>query len=387
MLGREALRRTWSATLGLVGVAKGALDRGSAVGARDGEPEVDLPDYGSAAGGESDTVSDEELLRWPKVDLHLHLVGSAAPHTVAQLAERHPEAGVPADPAAIRDFYAFRDFPHFIEVYTAVSGLVRAAADIEALVVGLGSDLLAQGVPYAEVTVTPVTHLRAGIPADELARALESGATQVRRDTGVELAWVYDISAGDGPSGAHETLRVALDQPPADLVGFGLGGSEAGINRADYRAVFGRARAAGLRSVPHAGETVGPDQVWAAVRDLGADRVGHGIAAHRDPRLMSHLRDHGVTLEVCPSSNVATGAVRNLAAHPLKDLLAHGVPVTLGSDDPPMFATNLLEEYRRARDVIGLTPGQLRTLVRTGIRASFAPDHVRHRLMAAAPAI
>lgn len=102
---------------------------------------------------------------------------------------------------------------------------------------------------------------------------------------------------------------------------------------------------------------------------------------------MNHLRDHGVTLEVCPSSNVATGAVPDLAAHPLKDLLAHGVPVTLGSDDPPMFATSLLDEYRRARDVIGLTRGQLRALMRTGIRASFAPDHVRHRLMAAVQAI
>jgi len=132
---------------------------------------------------------------------------------------------VPADPAALRAFYAFRDFPHFIEVYTAVSGLVRAAADIEALVVGLGGDLLAQGVLYAEVTVTPVTQLRVGIRAGDLARALESGAAQVRRDTGVELAWVYDISAGDGCSGARETLQVALDQPPAGLVGFGLGGA------------------------------------------------------------------------------------------------------------------------------------------------------------------
>jgi len=318
------------------------------VGARDGELES-LPESGPPVAEHSDTVSDGELLRWPKVDLHLHLVGSAAPDTVAELAGRHPGAGVPTDPAALRAFYAFRDFPHFIEVYTAVSGLVRAAADIEALVVGLGGDLLAQGVFYAEVTVTPVTHLRAGIRADELARALESGAARVRRDTGVELAWVYDISAGDGLSGARETLRVALDQPPVGLVGFGLGGSEAGVDRADYRDVFGQARAAGLRSVPHAGETAGPDQVWAAVRDLRADRVGHGIAAQRDPRLMGHLRDHGITLEVCPSSNVATGAVPELAAHPLKDLLAHGVPVTLGSDDPPMFATSLLEEYRRDR--------------------------------------
>lgn len=349
------------------------------------EPRVGVD--GPARPGAAPVVSDQELRAWPKVDLHVHLVGSAAPHTVAELAARHPEVGVPADLVRLQDFYAFSDFAHFIRVYTAVSGLLRTAADVEALVLGLGADLSAQGVLYAEVTVTPVAHLRAGVAADELAQALDRGAARVRRAHGVELAWVYDIAAGDGPAGADDTLRAALRHPPAGLVGFGLGGSEAGIHRSDFRDVFARARAAGLHSVPHAGETVGPEQVWAAVRDLGAERVGHGIAAHRDPRLMSHLRDKGIALEVCPSSNVATGAVPGLAAHPLPMLLDNGVPVTLGSDDPPMFATSLLEEYRRVRDVLGLTRSQLRTLITTGIRVSFASDPVQRRLTAAAEAM
>jgi aminodeoxyfutalosine deaminase len=173
---------------------------------------------------------------------------------------------------------------------------------------------------------------------------------------------------------------VALHHPPAALVGFGLGGPEAGVRRADYRDEFAAARAAGLHSVPHAGESVGPDEVWAAVDVLGAERIGHGIAAAADPRLLDRLCEDRITLEVCPSSNVATGVVPSLAAHPLPGLLAAGVPVILGSDDPPMFGTTLLDEFRRARDHLGLTAAQLRAVARASIDASFAPAAVRRRV-------
>ena len=330
-------------------------------------------------------LTDEELLALPKVDLHLHLVGSAAPHTVAGLAARHPDSAVPADVSALREFYAFRDFAHFLTVYTSVSLLVRDPADVVALVMGLGDDLRSQGVEYAEATVTPVTHARAGIGPAALAAALSAGAADVQARTGVELAWVYDISGGDGIDGARGTLDAALSFPPDRLVGFGLGGPEAGARRSSYAEFFAAARSAGLHSVPHAGETVGPHEVWSSLRDLGAERIGHGIAAHRDPALLEHLHETGIPLEVCPSSNVATGAVRSLDVHPLPALLAAGVRVTLGSDDPPMFATSLLEEYRRARDVLGLDRATLLELCRTGIDVSFAPDTTKDRLRAALP--
>lgn len=330
-------------------------------------------------------LTDAELLALPKADLHLHLVGSAAPHTVAGLAARHPDAGVPADPVELARFYAFTDFAHFLRVYTDVSRLLRDPEDLQALVAGLGDDLRAQGVGYAEVTVTPVTHATSGIVPGDLAAALDRGAASVRDRTGVELAWVYDISGGDGAAGAEATLDAALRHPPAALVGFGLGGPEVGAPRSSYREVFAAARAAGLHSVPHAGETVGAGEVRAAVADLGAERIGHGIAAATDPELMAELRERGIVLEVCPSSNVATGAVAALADHPLPVLLEHGVPVTLGSDDPPMFGTSLIEEYRRARDVLGLPRARLLKLVRTGIEASFAPAEVRQRLLSGLP--
>lgn len=326
-------------------------------------------------------ISDDELVAMAKADLHVHLVGSAAPHTVAALAARHPESGVPAEVGELRAFYAFRDFAHFLDVYTAVSALVRGPDDLVTLVRGLAENMRAQGTAYAEVTVTPVGHMRAGIGAGELARALDAGAAAARAASGVELAWVYDISGCDAREGARLTLDAALQHPPAALIGFGLGGPEAGVRRADFRGEFAAARAAGLHSLPHAGESVGPDEVWAAVDELGAERVGHGIAAVGDPRLLDRLRAGQITLEVCPSSNVATGVVPGLGAHPLPRLLAAGVPVVLGSDDPPMFNTSLVEEYRRARDHLGLSGAQLRALARASIEASFAPAALKRQLL------
>jgi len=162
----------------------------------------------------------------------------------------------------------------------------------------------------------------------------------------------------------------------------GLGGAEAGVRRADFAPAFRVAREAGLHSVPHAGETSGPGEVWAAVLDLGADRIGHGIASAADPELMAYLATRGITLEVCPTSNVCTGAVPSLDDHPLPKLLAAGVPVTLATDDPGMFHTDLNQEYRLCRERFGLGPAELAGLARTGARAAFCPEPVRDAILA-----
>lgn len=308
----------------------------------------------------------------PKVELHVHHVGSAAPQTVARLAERHGgSTPVPADVDRLADYFSFTDFAHFIEVYLSVVDLIRDPDDLVMLTYDIAAGLAAQRVRYAEITLTPYSSIVRGIPAEAYCEAVEEARTRAARDHDIQLRWCFDIPGEAGVAAADLTLDVALQQRPAGLVSFGLGGPEIGVPRSQFARHFAAARAAGLRSVPHAGESTGPQTIWDALEQLGAERIGHGIAAVHDDRLLAHLREHDIALEVCPTSNVCTRAVPSLAAHPLPALVAAGVPVTINSDDPPMFSTTLTDEYLVAADLLGLDRTGLVDLARQAVRYSF----------------
>jgi aminodeoxyfutalosine deaminase len=327
------------------------------------------------------------IARLPKAELHVHHIGSASPRIVSELAERHPGT-VPSDPDELRRFFAFRDFAHFIEVYLAVVGLVRTPEDVRYLTHEIGREMATgQGLRYAELTCTPYTSVRPdddglGMPIEAYTEAIEDARAAVERDFGLVLRWIYDIPGESGLPAADFTLDVALNHRPEGLVGFGLGGPEIGVPRPQFQPHFDAARAAGLHSVPHAGETTGPETVWHALRLLGAERIGHGTSAAQDPALLEHLAEYGVPLEVCPSSNVATRAVAMLEEHPIRALRDAGVTITVNSDDPPMFNTTLNGEYEIAADLLGLDEGGVAELARAGVRASFAPESVRRRILA-----
>jgi aminodeoxyfutalosine deaminase len=317
----------------------------------------------------------------PKAELHVHHVGSASPRIVSELAERHPGV-VPSDPDLLREFFAFRDFAHFVDVYLAVVDLIRTADDVRTLTYEVARDMTTQGLRYAELTCTPYTSVLRGIPIEAYTEAIEDARVAAERDFGLVLRWIYDIPGESGLPAADDTLGYALDHAPDALVGFGLGGPEIGVPRPQFQPHFDAARAAGLRSVPHAGETTGPETVWDACRLLGAERIGHGISAAQDPDLLAHLAAEGITLEVCPSSNVATRAVDRLDDHPLATIVAAGVPVTINSDDPPMFGTTLVREYEIAADLLDLDAEGVADLARAAVRASFAPGQVKAGLEA-----
>ena len=322
------------------------------------------------------------IARLPKAELHVHHVGSASPRIVAELAERHPGV-VPSDPEQLAEFFAFRDFGHFIEVYLAVVGLIRTPEDVRLLTYEIAREMAeVQQVRYAELTCTPFTSVAVGVPIEGYTEAIEDARSTAERDFGIVLRWIYDIPGESGVPAADATLDFALNHPPAGLIGFGLGGPEVGVRRADFAAGFGRARDAGLHCLPHAGETVGPAEVWAAVRELGAERIGHGIGAVGDPGLLAQLADRGIVLEVCPTSNLRTGAVPSLAEHPLPQLVAAGVPVSLATDDPGMFDTDLDAEYRVAHEVLGLGAAELAEIARTGARAAYCSGELRSRVLA-----
>lgn len=318
----------------------------------------------------------------PKAELHVHHVGSARPETVAALAARHPDAAVPPDVEALREFFTFTDFGHFIEVYLAVVDLLRTPEDIRLLTYEVIEGLAAQRVRYAELTMTPYTSVIRGIQIEAYTEAIEDARVAAERDHGVVVRWIYDIPGESGVPAADATITYAVDHAPSTLVGFGLGGPEIGVPRAQFAPHFARARAAGLHSVPHAGESTGPETIWSALRDLGAERIGHGIRAIDDPALVAHLAERRIPLEVSPTSNLATRVVERIEEHPIRALRDAGVMVTVNSDDPPMFGTTLCNEYGLAAELLDLDEFGLRALATAAVDASFAPDDVKTRLRA-----
>ncbi len=318
--------------------------------------------------------SPEWIAALPKAELHVHHVGSASPRIVAELADRHGDTPVPKDEAGVAEYFQFSDFAHFVKVYLSVVDLVRTPDDVQMLTYEIARDMTTQSVRYAELTCTPYTSLMAGVEPEAFCEAIEDARLAAERDFGVVLRWCFDIPGEFGVPGADETVRIATELKPDGLVSFGLGGPEIGVSRPQFKPHFDRARAAGLHSVPHAGETTGPDTVWDALRVLGAERIGHGTSSADDAQLLAYLAEHRIPLEVCPTSNVATRAVPSLEEHPVRQLREAGVVVTINSDDPPMFGTSLNQEYAVAADLLDLDEVGLADLARTAVDVSFADD-------------
>ncbi|MGW7327301.1 adenosine deaminase [Streptomyces sp. NPDC054840] len=307
----------------------------------------------------------------PKAELHVHHVGSASPRIVAELASRHPDSKVPTDPEALADYFTFTDFAHFIEVYLSVVDLVRTPDDVRTLTFEVARDMARQNIRYAELTITPYSSTRRGIDEKAFMEAIEDARRAAETELGVILRWCFDIPGEAGLEAAAETARLAVDLHPEGLVSFGLGGPEIGVPRPQFKPYFDAARAAGLRSVPHAGETTGPETIWDAIRELGAERIGHGTSATQDPELLAYLAEHRIALEVCPTSNIATRAVTDLDLHPVKEMVAAGVLVTINSDDPPMFGSDLNNEYAVAARLLDLDESGLAQLAKNAVEASF----------------
>lgn len=307
----------------------------------------------------------------PKAELHVHHIGSASPRIVSQLAHRHAGTAVPKDPQALAEYFTFRDFAHFIEVYLSVVDLVRDDEDVRLLTYEIAKDMAQQNIRYAELTVTPFSSTKRGISDTAFMAAIEDARRAADAELGVKLRWCFDIPGEAGLEAAAETARMACDLHPEGLVSFGLGGPEIGVDRPQFKPYFDQAIVDGLHSVPHAGETTGPQTIWDALIELRAERIGHGTSAVGDPELLANLAEREIPLEVCPTSNVATGAVASIEQHPLAQLVAAGVTVTINSDDPPMFGTDLNNEYAVAARLLNLDYTGITELAKNAVNASF----------------
>lgn len=287
---------------------------------------------------------------------------------------------MPTDPEALAEYFTFTDFAHFIQIYLSVVDLIRDAEDVRLLTYEIARDMARQSIRYAELTVTPYSSVSRGIPDGAFLEAIEDARVSAERELGVVLRWTFDIPGEAGLAAAEETTRIATQMAPDGLVSFGLGGPEIGVPRPQFKPYFDRAVATGLHSVPHAGETTGPGTIWDALTSLRAERIGHGTSATQDPRLLEHLAERAIPLEVCPTSNIATRAVETLESHPIGEMVKAGVLVTINSDDPPMFGTDLNTEYAIAARLLGLDAPGVAALARNAVKVSFLDDTGKSRL-------
>lgn len=296
---------------------------------------------------------------WPKSELHLHLEGSVEPATLLELA---PELGA----ADVERLYRFDGFTGFLDSFGAVVKRLRTPADYALVTRRLLEQLAGENVRYAEII------LSAGVvlwkkqefgPVFEAVSAAAAGSP-------VEVRWIVDAVRHFGVEHAQAVAELAVQYKDRGVVAYGIGGDEERGPAGWFTEIYRYVRAAGLRLTAHAGESCGPESVWAAL-ELGVERIGHGIRSMDDPALVKHLRDRDIPLEVSISSNVSTGVVCGLEAHPLRRLYDAGVPITLNTDDPGMFQTTLSREYELAARCFGFTVDELRGIARNGFRYGF----------------
>ena len=338
------------------------------------------------------------IAEMPKAELHVHLEATVQPSTAVELALRHDLAHtLPiTDPARLADWFEFRNFADFVRVIKAIQNLIRTPDDFALITYQAGADMAEQNIRYRELTVSPYNHTHIfdkGLAFQDILDGLEEGRRSVKADFGVEIRWVFDIArnfcfSGPGrvynPAPAEVTLRYAIAGQEYGVIGLGIGGDEDRAPPEPFAHAFRQARRAGLRSVPHAGESLeswAADHVRGSVETLGADRIGHGIGAIRDPRLLMVLRDRAIPLEVCPTSNLRTRACERIALHPLPHLDAMGLTVTLNSDGPPLFGTTLTDEYLLLAEAFGYRQKDLARIARNGFTAALCEPALRRSLI------
>jgi len=323
------------------------------------------------------TEINEYIRRLPKAELHLHLEGTILPSTLAELSARHD-----ARPLTISEaeaLYRFNDFSEFMEAFKAVTRLLIGPDDYELAAWRMLQRLSEQGVVHAEVFISVgVIYLwRHHDPAafEPIFAALERARERGERELGISLFWIFDAVRHFSVAEAERVFLKAAELKPTypSIIGIGLGGDERHTGSEPFHALYGKAKEAGLRLTNHAGETTGPEAIWEALA-IGSERIGHALSAIQDSKLLEELKVRSTPLELNPTSNVRTGVCASFAAHPLRRYFDQGLLVTLNSDDPAFFGSDLANEYLLAHTEQGFTRDELRQLAANSIRASFLPE-------------
>lgn len=309
----------------------------------------------------------------PKVEMHVHLEGAMQPATLLRLARKH---GIDLPARTVEEterLYAYTTFLHFLDVYQICGRCLQTPEDFAEITYEFLQEQARQNVRYSEVMVSLADHLRRGLDAHDVLRGVFEGQRRGESDFSTRMQVILD-GGRQWPDLVEETSRIAVEYAGRGVMGFGIGGDEANFPPELFVDEFARVKAAGLRRTVHAGEAAGAESMWGAIRALDAERLGHGVHAHDDPALLRYLRETQLPIDMCPVSNVKTGAVPSLQAHPIRQYVEEGLLVTLNSDDPPMFGTSITNEYRVLARDLGFSREQLERLSLNGIEASFLSD-------------
>ncbi|MGB6830038.1 MAG: adenosine deaminase [Terracidiphilus sp.] len=317
------------------------------------------------------------IRRLPKAELHLHLEGTILPSTLVELSARHDEISLTQVEADA--IYQFTDFTGFIEAFKAVTRRLKMAEDYELVAWRMMQQLAAQGVVHAEVyiSVGVIYMWRNHDPAcfEPIFAALERARERAASELGLSLYWIFDAVRHFTVPEAERVFRKAAEMRSEhpSIIGIGLGGDERTAGSEPFRALYAEAREAGLRLTNHAGETTGPEAIREAL-SIGSERIGHALSAIRDQALMDELKARQIGMELNPTSNVKTGVCASFADHPLRQYFDQDLLVTLNSDDPAFFGSNVANEYRLAHKIHGFSRAELQKLASNSMRASFLPE-------------
>lgn len=326
---------------------------------------------------------DRFLLRLPKAELHVHLEGAMRPAVLLELARRNGIELPARDAAGLKRWFRFRDFEHFVQVYLTASRALRTPEDFQLLALDFMAEQACQNIAYTEAHFTISTHLTNGADGGEVLDALVEAIAEGKKRHGVTLRLIPDVVRNVGVELADRTLEWALaGRNKGVVVALGLSGSETRFPNEPFRPHFDEAKRQGLRRVAHAGEHAGPESIRSVLAVCSAERIGHGVRAVEDPGLIEELRAVRIPLEVCPTSNTCLGVAPDLPSHPFDRLYRAGVHLSINSDDPVFFNTNLTREYLLLHQTFGYTPAELAGLALAALRCSFLPEPERAALEA-----
>ncbi len=318
---------------------------------------------------------DQYIRLMPKVELHVHLEGSVQPKTLLKLAARH-HISLPAETVeGIREWYTFRDFAHFVEIYMTISSCLRTADDMELIAREFLLGQAEQNILYSEVTFTPYNQfVNCGFGFHEQLDAINRAREWGEKELDIQMGMIIDIPRERPPEAGELVATWVIDRYGDGVIALGLAGPEKGNPPTKFREAFNRVGNNGIPCVLHAGETDGPSSIWNAIEVAEPARIGHGVRAIEDPKLMEYLKRTQLPLEICPTSNICLGIFPSLAEHCLPKLLEHGLRVSINSDDPPMFNTTLVGEYLACTKSYDWDRAALRGLVLNAVDVSLLPS-------------